>query len=255
MTQPMTDVALQQLLKDESDVRKVITHISKNMTNTFDVTSNQGALVHLASGLHASEDVKTSLLGVADRGRQQMKDFISNRLTPDGKLNFHDRIPKSGIDTFTSMVKKTKLSASGKGPKAGLHAEMAFRRALTLSKIRENINMDSILSMPLTAVPTALFHEIGSIMRSTTKSDLLHRLEEETSAVKTLPGRNPSEVVYIRDAMAELHKLEGKKFQTFDKFAEHYTCELTKAFSFADKVIDVFDHYREDSVKNQARTK
>ena len=109
--------------------------------------------------------------------------------------------------------------------------------------------------MPLTAVPTALFHEIGSIMRSTTKSDLLHRLEEGTSAVKTLPGRNPSEVVYIRDAMAELHKLEGKKFQTFDKFAKHYTCELTKAFSFADKVIDIFDQYREDSVKNQTRTK
>ena len=56
------------VVKDERDVRKLITHISENMTNPFDVTSNQGALVHLASGLHASEGLKTSLLGVVDRG-------------------------------------------------------------------------------------------------------------------------------------------------------------------------------------------
>ena len=68
--------------------------------------------------------------------------------------------------------------------------------------------MESIMSHPITAVPTSLFHEDRS-MRKTQKSELRHKLEEPIEVVKLLPNFNNTSSFYIREVVAEFHKIPG----------------------------------------------
>ena len=52
--------------------------------------------------------------------------------------------------------------------------ELIFRRALTLSKSRDDVTVDSILGHPVGPVPTSLFHDDGTMCK-TNKAELSHK--------------------------------------------------------------------------------
>ena len=70
-------------------------------------------------------------------------------------------------------------------------------------------------NQPVTSVPTSLFHEDGSI-RKTTKAELLHKLEDFGAGVRILPKLEVSATIYIRDAMAVLQMMPGDKHTSFN---------------------------------------
>ncbi|MEW8545029.1 MAG: hypothetical protein AB2693_16010 [Candidatus Thiodiazotropha sp.] len=93
------------------------------------------------------------------------------------KPSFYAPIARSGIETFSDVRKKTSATTQGKVSDMIISSELVFRKALTLSKTRKEVSVKSVLNQPVTSVPTSLFHEDGS-MRKTTKTELLHKLED-----------------------------------------------------------------------------
>ena len=188
--------------RDEKHVQDIINHINNNMTNPFDADSHpEGILLNISSGLHAPQDVQQSLLSAVKTGEKRFCAFVKETLSTEGKTSFYAPIARSGLKTFSDVNKKTPVITQGQTSDMTISSELVFRRALTLSKTREEVSMKSVLTQPVTSVPTSLFHEDGS-MRKTTKAELLHKLEENGPGVKLLSKHEVSSTIYIRDAMA-----------------------------------------------------
>ena len=147
------------------------------------------------------------------------------------------------------MTKKAKFLCKQGSKTGGISPEVIFRRALNIAGCRDDISLESVLGHPVGPVPSALFHDDGS-MRKTTKSELGHKLEADVSKVTELPQHDKTSSVYIRDAMAAIHMMPGDSFSTFDSLASAYQRNLLVEFDKADTVFDVFDRYDdENSVK------
>lgn len=116
------------------------------------------------------------------------------------------------------MRKSTKVTFQGKAKNVKVDAEMVLRRALALSNARENVTMEMVFSMPIVAVPTALFTERGSMMRIKQKADLMHKLEEMCENRTSCPQTYTSNTLYIRDAMVECQKFQRKNFMNVEDF-------------------------------------
>lgn len=240
--------------RDEKHIVDLVEHIQSNMTNPFDTAMHpESALVNISTGLHASDEVKSSLANVVNTGKQRLEAFAHGTLSSEGTRSFYAPIQRSGLKTFSDMLKPTRILHQGKSQNVCIAAELVFRRALTLSGVRESINMRSILSLPVTSVPTALFHEDGT-MRKCQKSDLMKHLETKACSMPNLPAYDKSKTYVIRDAMAELHKMKGSAHRTFESLGATYLNNLCKAFDVAETVVDVWDRYgEENSVKSQER--
>ena len=79
--------------------------------------------------------------------------------------------------TFEDMQAKMKLKCrSGELIKGHINPQLVFRRALTLTKFREDVSVQRVLSYPIGPVPTSLFHD-DVTMRICNKSDLAKELE------------------------------------------------------------------------------
>ena len=147
------------------------------------------------------------------------------------------------------MTKKAKFLCKQGSKTGGISPEVIFRRALNIAGCRDAISLEPVLSHPVGPVPSALFHDDGS-MRKTTKSELGHKLEADVSKVTELPQHDKTSSVYIRDAMAAIQMLPGDSYSTFDSLASAYQGNLLVEFDKADTVFDVFDRYNdENSVK------
>lgn len=150
------------------------------------------------------------------------------------------------------MLQKTKLIQGDKIVTVTISPEVVFRRALTLSGTRPGVSMTEVLKHPITSVPSSLFHEDGS-MRKTNKSILAHKLEEKVTSKAQLLSYQRDMSVYIRDASSELHKLQVKDCKTFNQAAARYYQALEKGFIHSNTIIDVFDQYPTNSIKEAER--
>ncbi len=126
--------------------------------------------------------------------------------------------------------------------------EIVFRRALTLSEVRNDVTLETVLSRPVGAVPSALFHDDG-VMRKTKKAELGGVLETLSEKHTQLPPFDSASTVYIRDAMAIIQATDGNKYNTFGHLAREYCQHLLSGFNLSHTVIDVFDRYDDMSVK------
>ena len=69
----------------------------------------------------------------------------------------------------------------GKKKFVSLSAEIVFRTALKIAQVRHDTALlQEVISHPITAVPTSMFHEDGT-MRKTVKAELTHVLEKQVS--------------------------------------------------------------------------
>lgn len=80
------------------------------------------------------------------------------------------------------------------------YSSIIFRRALALSNVREDINIENILAHLVGSIPLSLFHEDGT-MRKTCKSDFMHLFEEVVAPIFCLSDFDLSRTVIIRDGL------------------------------------------------------
>lgn len=232
-----------KMKQDEEHVQGMVLHINENMTNPFDVDSHPGGvLINIATGLHATKEVQKSLLTAVTTGKIKMEAFLKKSLSTDGDNSFYSPISRSGLVTFTDMTRKTKVSTKGVKINVTISPEMVFRRALTMSRNRNDVSMDTVLSHPITPIPISLFHEDGTL-RKCQKSELVKMIEEQVKAENDIPAGQSSSTVYIRDAMAEVQMMQGNKYKTFAELGNAYLEKLMRELQRADTVIDVFDRY------------
>ena len=186
-----------------------------------------------------------------------MKLFVTSRLTEGARnqKSFYDAISKSGLKTFKDMKKPTKVQISGKTLRVAVSPELIYQRALILASVRPEVNLATVLSYPVTAVPPTLFKEDGS-KRMTTKADLLHGLEDSVKAsVPHLPDTECDVSAHILDAMAELQRMNMRNMKTFNDNGEACLNKIPKLFEQSEKVHFVFDRYDDaHSLKCEERT-
>ncbi|CAC5400233.1 unnamed protein product [Mytilus coruscus] len=142
------------------------------MTDPFDIDAHPPCLINISTGMHATREVQDSLLFAVDEGENMCRKFVKSALSLDQSGSFYSPITKSKLKTFEHMNAKTTLKCkSGEIITGHINPEIVFRRALVLANSRDDVTIESILSLPLGPIPVSLFHEDGT-MRKCCKSDL-----------------------------------------------------------------------------------
>ena len=96
-----------------------------------------------------------------------MESLVNNALSADGDRSFYGAISSSTVHTFADMTKKTKIKGpGGKMQNITVNPELIFRRALALAKCRDDITLEAVLSHPVGCVPLSLFHDDGTMRKS-----------------------------------------------------------------------------------------
>ncbi|CAG2214564.1 RNF213 [Mytilus edulis] len=96
------------------------------------------------------------------------------------------------------MSKTSKFKCkSGVFVKAHRHPDIIFHRALALANVRDNVTTDWILAHPIGLIPSALFHDDGTMWKCC-KSNIIHFLEEEVCSSFNRPRYDKSHTVLIR---------------------------------------------------------
>ena len=127
--------------------------------------------------LSITNDIEDSLLKSVETGRTKIKIFVESSLSTDQAGSFYHPIQRSGLKTFGDMNPKVQLKCKyGQVVKGHLNPELVFRRALSLTKCRDDVSVETVLFYPICRIPTTLFHDDGT-MRMTIKSDLDHELK------------------------------------------------------------------------------
>ena len=106
------EAAPRRVRRDEEDVKKMISCFSSGlMTNPFNLDSD--ALLNIATGIVLPEDVAQTLVHSTEKGRQQMKTFVEQRINSNA-VGFWEPIPNMKIKTFSSANKKIHVKSSDK---------------------------------------------------------------------------------------------------------------------------------------------
>ncbi|XP_033109669.1 uncharacterized protein LOC117110927 [Anneissia japonica] len=241
--------------RDEADAQQIISHIKNNMTDPFNTSSHPSLLVNIGTGLVATSDINDSLLKAVEKGEKMLDNFLKSRLIQNLEKNtsFYQPITRSGLKTLKIMMKTTNVKIKGKNKRIAVSPELIYQRALSLSKVRPDINLNTVLSYPVTSVPPALFKEDGS-KRRTNKSDLLHVMEEiGKQSATTLPQTYVTSAVLI-DGMAELQKMNVRNMTTFSDIANSCFGKITNLFHSYEEVHLIFDRYDDEfSPKDEER--
>ena len=106
------EAAPRRVRRDEEDVKKMISCFSSGlMTNPFNLDSD--ALLNIATGVVLPEDVAQTLVHSTEKGRQQMKAFLEQRIN-NNAVGFWEPIRNMKIKTFSSANKKIHVKSSDK---------------------------------------------------------------------------------------------------------------------------------------------
>ncbi len=130
--------------------------------------------------------------------------------------------------------------------------ELIIWHALTLSKSRDYVSTDRILSHPIVSVPLALFHEDHS-MRKVAKLELSHKLEEPIPKVIIVHPLTKKDTIIIRDAIAVIQVLPVERLKNIGDLTEYRKEKLLERLSIGNIVVDRFGKYDNISVKSGER--
>ena len=220
----------------------------QNMVNPFEPGRTE--LVHLTSGLVATENVRTDLLKANHIGEERLESFITDRLfVPEPDI--FATIRKVKLKTFSSMTKKVKVSSKS-GADATLKSNRnLFARMLLLAQSRE-IDMKEVLSFCLGPFPLSLSTEMG-LLHKTPKSKLMGLLESSTvdPCVESVPEGN----ALIIDGMAIIQAMT-KLPATFGELADQILERIVKLgiHRKSSRIDFVIDTYPESSIKDLERS-
>ena len=226
----------------EKDVQSIKSTL-ENMVNPFEPGREE--ILHLTSGLVATEEVRSDVLMAKETGEEKLQTFIQEKLlVPEPDI--FSKIPMLKLKTFTSMVKNVKVTSKN-GTEATLKSNRnLFARMLLLAQ-SININMKEVL-YSLGPFPLSISTEQGSL-RKTPKSKLLDLIETSTNSesVENVPAGG----ALILDAMAIVQAIT-KPPTTFGELADQIfdTAIKTGVYHKCLRVDFVIDTYPESSIKD-----
>ena len=208
--------------QDEDHVRALISHLKNNMTNPFDCSFlDHNVPLNISTGMHATEEVQSSLLNAVKNGKDQMEAFVTRTFSESKRESLYSPISRSGVKTFGDMAKETKIKVQGQIKRGIISSEVVFRRALTLANCRQDVTLETVLSHLVGPVSASMFHDDGT-MRKRVKADLALGLEDGVNSLVELNNTNKDLSVLIRDAMAIIQATQTSDVKTFDDFGKTY---------------------------------
>lgn len=216
----------------------------QNCGNPFS-TQNEKSLVNIGSGAIATEEIEKYVLNIFHSGRQQQSNFIKECLNSPIRFKFNSPIKKNTISNFASGSLISKRNNNNSSVKVIKFERNLFARILRMS-LKETMNMESVLSFPITPIPLALCHPDGT-MYKTNKSQLIKILESE---VKSLPPNSYDTIIY--DAMSLLHAL-GDLPAKYGDVVKHILKKI--CVQPANDIRLIFDSYKTPSIKDFERNK
>lgn len=146
---------------------KFMEELCKNI-NPFSGDINQSKLFNLSTGKAASEETTEFLLNVDSFGAKQMKTFISE--CHNDCARFDRPIKRNTIKNFTVETCKTKNPSSKRTDQT--RAERNVLGQVLCLAINRKIDLQSVLSYPLTSVPHSLAHFDGSMLSNSQKGEI-----------------------------------------------------------------------------------
>ena len=101
--------------QDEDHVRTLIIHLKNDMTNPFDYSFlDHNVLVNISTGMHATEEGRSSLLNAVKNGKDQMEAFVTRTFSESKRESLYSPISRSGVKTFFDIAKETKIKFKAK---------------------------------------------------------------------------------------------------------------------------------------------
>ncbi|KAJ8023132.1 hypothetical protein HOLleu_38227 [Holothuria leucospilota] len=235
---------------DTNDIDRVITTID-SMFNPFEVEG--GDLLHISSGVVASERVKSDLLSAENVGNEAFIEFAKHRLQAKDKEKdiFFTPIKKKNLATFEA---KKKTTSKVKGKAVILKADRKlFARLMLIGKARD-VKLKEMFTYCLSPMPLPFATPEGTLVK-TNKALLMHCLES-TPEQSPLVDKIPPGSVWVIDGMAMLQQLNSQTApSTFYQLALHILQKLvSKAIHYQSTSVHfVSDTYPSISIKNAER--
>ena len=118
------------------------------MIGRFTVHSHPKHLVNISSGLLVNSEISKSLLNAVHTIQINVE-----RLRQDSSQSvkvLYQPISKSGLKHLMTII-QTNVRVTGNSQKLSVSPELIYQRALTLAKVRTEINLAIVLSNPVTA--------------------------------------------------------------------------------------------------------
>ncbi|PIK44379.1 hypothetical protein BSL78_18773 [Apostichopus japonicus] len=164
------DLDQSRIEHDEKDVESIVS-IVRNMVNPFDVEGDN--LLHLSSGVVASDKVKHDLMQAEEIGVTKFTAFCRNNLQKES-TSFYDPIKRCNLATFEAAKKKTMTKVKGKTVTLKADRKL-LARLVFIAKVR-NIDIQNLMTYCLGPLPLPFATEQGALVK-TNKATLMHCVE------------------------------------------------------------------------------
>ena len=149
--------------------------------NPFD--PNETEFVSISTGTLPPPDVVRDLLDAKKIGTEAYETFKQDRLEDKRpKTQFHDKITKKKLKTFSDIQKKASTSNLNK---VVLQADRKLFGHTVLAAESHHLQMSEVLSHPLGPLPWALANGDGTL-RKTSKATLARELEKQVLPAETI---------------------------------------------------------------------
>ncbi|XP_038062969.1 uncharacterized protein LOC119733637 [Patiria miniata] len=241
------DLDVSRNQQDEKATQRVIETVS-NMVNPFECEGMD--MIHISSGVAASDEVRDDLLKAKRLGEEQCVQFIKERLQ-GGQVGFFFPLKKNKLLTFSNQGKEVSLGVNDKQVVLKANRDL-FTRLLVTSQVRK-ADMREVLSFSLGPVPLPIATESGHLYQNS-KSDLMHYVEELAGVAPVSPI--PLESIWVVDGTAMLQTLRPcERPKTWGLLAESLLVKLVSlASQIGSKEIHfVTGQYLSTSIRNAKR--
>lgn len=214
--------------------------VEANWCNPFDLDNVPKQLINICTGKVATKEIEKSLSNYLERAAEKTTNIFERSVE-----SFWRPIKRDKIMTFKDGTKKP-ISLS---KKVVVGSEFMFRRIMCAARFQE-IDINDLLSYELTLVPSALFHEDGS-MRKSAKAELCHRLEQNTEKMDLPPNVDS----YIIDGMVLIQELKPTSSMTFNDLGQIFLKRILSSGRKynARRFTVIFDNYISQSLKSAER--
>ena len=133
-----------QKVRHEKDVQSIKSTL-ESMVNPFEPGREE--IVHLTSGLLATEEVRSDVLMAKEAGEEKLQTFIQEKLlVPEPDI--FSKISMLKLKTFTSMVKKVKVTSKNSTEATLKSNRNLFARMLLLAQKHKHQYERSLIIFP-----------------------------------------------------------------------------------------------------------
>lgn len=236
------DLRPNMIKKNNEDLQKLKIQII-NCCNPFK-TLETPKLFNISSGKSTSAVTSKFLLNIFDFGDNQKNCFITECL--EEPQRFLKPIKKNIISNFSKESISTKRETGSSDKLRSVKLERNLFARIIFIAIEKQINMELVLTYPLTPIPLSLCHPDGT-PHKTQKSKLLIHIEGKVNSSQ------PSSIdTIIFDGMSLLHMLSDVP-TTYGGLIKHLLNKMFK--SQAKEIRLIYDTYLSPSIKDVERNR